>query len=304
MDHTYIEEKGLIELYHQGALPPEEEIQFEAHFVNCPQCIEELEAARSLRVGIRTMVAEDAMRLEAATRVGVLARLIQLAKRPGVIIGVFGAVAAMLLGAWWLSGEFERLHSAAELAASDADSWQQRFSTERENSRELERRLADLEAADGPQAEELRSQLQQAIEARDRHADEVATLKQPRWNTEVFILSVLRSGSGSEPNAVIDLHEVRDWLSLAVEVDLDPRVTSYRVEIFADTGKILWRRDELEPNAFETLMVSFPSSYFVAGSYRLTVTGLTAAGDEAKVGDFTFEISGKSGSDPTQNLGE
>ncbi|HEY0554696.1 MAG TPA: zf-HC2 domain-containing protein, partial [Thermoanaerobaculia bacterium] len=62
MDHPYIESHGLIELYHQGALPPDEESRFEEHFVGCGECMEQLELARGLQKGIRAMAAEDAAR--------------------------------------------------------------------------------------------------------------------------------------------------------------------------------------------------------------------------------------------------
>ena len=74
MDHDYIAEHSLIERYHQGSLPPEEEARFEAHFVGCPQCTEELELARGFRLGIRTVAAEEAARLQGLARAGILAR--------------------------------------------------------------------------------------------------------------------------------------------------------------------------------------------------------------------------------------
>ena len=66
MDHAYIESHGLIELYHQGALTPDEESRFEEHFVDCGECMEQLELARGLQRGLRSVAAEDAARINRA----------------------------------------------------------------------------------------------------------------------------------------------------------------------------------------------------------------------------------------------
>jgi len=60
MDHTTIESQGLVERYHRGLLPPDEEAEFEEHFVDCSQCMEQLELARGLQRGLKTMATEDA----------------------------------------------------------------------------------------------------------------------------------------------------------------------------------------------------------------------------------------------------
>ena len=57
MDHDYIAEGGLVERYHQGSLPPDEEARFEEHFVGCPECTEQLELARGFQRGLKAVVA-------------------------------------------------------------------------------------------------------------------------------------------------------------------------------------------------------------------------------------------------------
>jgi anti-sigma factor RsiW len=58
MEHTYIEENSLIDRYVRGTLSPEERLPFEEHFLDCPQCLEQLEIASSLRDAIRISAAE------------------------------------------------------------------------------------------------------------------------------------------------------------------------------------------------------------------------------------------------------
>lgn len=92
---------------------------------------------------------------------------------------------------------------------------------------------------------------------------------------------------------VVSLGVVRDPGD-AVEIRLDPEkeavllslelpmvgAARYRVTLRDDAGEVLWRRDGLEPNLYDTLLVALPSSFLVPGSYRITVEELPAAEGE------------------------
>lgn len=75
IDHAAITERSLIERYVQGTLPPDEEERFEAHFLECAECQEALEAQRGFVRGIKTVAAEEAART--AVRVGLAAWLVR-----------------------------------------------------------------------------------------------------------------------------------------------------------------------------------------------------------------------------------
>jgi anti-sigma factor RsiW len=70
MDHVYIDEKSLIDRYVRGTLPVEERDAFEAHFLDCAECLSELEMARSLREGIRIAASDQAVRPAPAPNAG------------------------------------------------------------------------------------------------------------------------------------------------------------------------------------------------------------------------------------------
>src|SRR5260370_30891108 len=53
MEHSHIEEKSLIDRYVRGTMPLDERAAFEEHFLDCRQCLEELEVARSLRDALK-----------------------------------------------------------------------------------------------------------------------------------------------------------------------------------------------------------------------------------------------------------
>ncbi|MGB6942986.1 MAG: zf-HC2 domain-containing protein [Bryobacteraceae bacterium] len=58
MDHSRIEEQNLIDRYVRGTLPAAERAEFEEHFVECAECQEQIQIAKSLRLAVRESVAE------------------------------------------------------------------------------------------------------------------------------------------------------------------------------------------------------------------------------------------------------
>jgi len=53
MQHSQIEEQNLIDRYVRGTMPAAERAEVEAHFVDCAECQEQLDIAKSLRQAIR-----------------------------------------------------------------------------------------------------------------------------------------------------------------------------------------------------------------------------------------------------------
>jgi anti-sigma factor RsiW len=51
--HSHIEEQNLIDRYVRGTMPAAERTEFEDHFVDCTECQEQIEIAKSLRQAIR-----------------------------------------------------------------------------------------------------------------------------------------------------------------------------------------------------------------------------------------------------------
>jgi hypothetical protein len=79
VDHTYVEEHGLLEAYLADRLSDSERDAFEAHYFACATCIEQLEAAEDFRDGMRQVAAEETARGSAViARVGLLAAVARL----------------------------------------------------------------------------------------------------------------------------------------------------------------------------------------------------------------------------------
>lgn len=58
MDHSYIDERNLVDGYLMGTLPSEELDAFEEHLVDCARCLDRLEEARIWRDALKRSVAE------------------------------------------------------------------------------------------------------------------------------------------------------------------------------------------------------------------------------------------------------
>jgi len=58
MDHAQIEENNLIDRYVRGTMPVDLRAAFEEHFLDCPECLEQLDLAGSLREGLRLSAAD------------------------------------------------------------------------------------------------------------------------------------------------------------------------------------------------------------------------------------------------------
>src|SRR4051812_31811731 len=205
MDHTYIEENGLVERYYQGLLPPEEEARFEEHFVGCPQCTEQLELARGFQRGVKSMVAEDAARAT-LIQAGLFA---WLARRSRLAQWGLALAALLILGlpVVWFASEGRSLRQTVAAL-------QQRWQNREQEAADLQKHLADSEA----KRRELESKLAQA--------------KPPERSPGLLPVVLLTAVRGpGEPEATIDLSRMGDLVALAVDPGADARFASYRVTL-------------------------------------------------------------------------
>lgn len=253
MDHAYIEEHGLIDLYHRGQLPPEEEAGFEEHFVGCADCQERLQMARGFQRGLKTVVAEE------ITQAGLLAWLVR--RRWLAVAALILAAVLPVLG--YLAGSRETAPLNTEA------SWRQLYEKERRD------------------AEGLRERLEQSERQRVAHLPETPAPPSPLVNTPVFLLTAVR---GEDEAASVKVES--GYFSLAVDAGDDPRFESYRVTITDAQGKRVFREAGLKPNALEALLLTFPAGFFKPGEHRLALEGIKPDGGAAELGGYSFRIVG------------
>jgi len=92
MDHLRIEERNLIDRYVRGTMPAAERVEFEDHFVDCAECQEQIEIAKSLRQAVRESVTEQVR--EPRRRFGW--RWVAVAASAGLLMAVAAGTAFLL----------------------------------------------------------------------------------------------------------------------------------------------------------------------------------------------------------------
>lgn len=264
MDHTYIEERGLIDLYHRGQIPPEEEVEFEEHFVGCAECQEKLALARGFQRGLKVVVAEDAAR--AIAQVSVAAWLRRRWRAAALLILI-----AALPALGFLIGSRETRMAVA--------SWKERWESERQSASKLERLLAESERQ--RQEERLRHEREQKLAQVTPAPRDTPS---PLINTPLILLTAVR-GEGEAPVVRIGKNA---YVSLAVDAGDDPRFESYRISI---TGPRAFRQTGLKPNALEAILLTFPASYLPTGSYQLKLEGVLPDGAVVELGRHPFRVA-------------
>jgi hypothetical protein len=236
--------------------------------------MEQLELARGFQKGLKTLVAEDAVRaVVSAGLFAWLARRGRLAQW-GVALAVL-VLAAALPALWLLAG-----------GQGERQEWRARLEAQRRSNQELEHRLNESESRRSEERRELEAKIAQA-----KPPEAPRGLAGPLVNTPVFLLSALRSDDGKP--ATIDLSRAGDALALAVDVGGDLRFATYRATITKAGGGTVFRQSGLKPNALEALMITFPASFFPPGDYRLRVEGVKPDGSASEIGGYPFRVAGK-----------
>jgi hypothetical protein len=280
MDHDYIADHGLVERYHQGSLAPDDEARFEEHFVGCPECTAQLELARGFQRGLKAMVAVDVAKaavVQAVAQAGLFAWLARRGRAAQWGVAVAALLVLFVLGVLpvlWLRGELTRSQliaialkgrgNAQERTAADL---QKRLAASEANRRDLEAKLAQGRPPEAPHG----------------LAASVA-------NLSVALLTAVR-GPG-EPAATIDLAKAGDLVALAVDPGADARFVTYRVTL-TQAGVTVYRQSGLKLNSLETVMITFPATFFAPGEYRLRLEGVETDGTVAEIGGYPFRVVGK-----------
>jgi hypothetical protein len=99
MDHQFIEDRDVVWRYLTDRLEPEEVVDFEDHFVDCPNCLEALETEGDLQRALRHMPPARTSPAESGTRTPQRVRS----------LAAWTAAAAVLVAAVSLGGAYVRM---------------------------------------------------------------------------------------------------------------------------------------------------------------------------------------------------
>src|SRR5215813_3720293 len=149
MEHAHFDENDTAERYVTGRISAEERAGFEAHFVDCPRCLDRIEAAEGLRAGIaRAAVSEHRRSLPFG--------MPRRSRAPAIAMALAASVLLVLGASVGLSLRTARRAEAAQAAQRLGDAEQKLGAAEAELRQERETRTA----LEDQLARERRPQLQ------------------------------------------------------------------------------------------------------------------------------------------------
>ncbi|HKP38366.1 MAG TPA: hypothetical protein VJT71_16015 [Pyrinomonadaceae bacterium] len=276
MNHLQIEESNTVDRYLLGRLPAEEQSQFEEHFVDCQECLDRLETSASFRRGVKTVVAEDALRTGAYVQAGVLAWLMRRNRWQQTVLLLIAIFLLVGPSAFFIMKN-RRVQEELDGARRDSLEWQRQYEAQQKKGSELERELQ--------QAKQNSEQREQTLP--DEPEKELVP---PQSRVPVFALNIVRGASSSEPANQISIPRSASSVVLSLELESDPDVRSYRATISTADNRVVSVAKDLKPQSRDTLKVTVKSELMKPNDYQLALEGLTKEGSYVSQGKYYFRV--------------
>jgi hypothetical protein len=283
MTHAYIDEHDLVSRYAMNKLSAEELAAFEAHLIDCVECLDRLDQTTALRDGLRKVAAADAVpsdaaRADASLAIGARAdaapayaalgpgRPVRPAARGGWSLPLGLAAAAVLVAA--VAGvativPMRRQLSRATTAAAD---WQRRYDEAGRTAGALQDRLtaAERELTQRPAAASIQA------------------------SVPVFSLGIVRSGEGSPQ---ISIPASAPFIVISVELPGATGFLEYRAVLANAAGQPVWRADQLRPTSPDALGIGLNTRLIPPGDYVLTLEGVGRQGRTVPLSHYRFRVT-------------
>jgi hypothetical protein len=267
MDHDYIEAHDVSSRYVAGRLPDGEEREFEAHLVDCQQCLDAVESEMSLRDGLRIVGSESAPQPAAPA-----APPPSTAPRAHAFLRA--AAAVLLAVSVGLGASLAR--STGELRDARAARIEQQHRAEQaeQTAGALEKRLADR-----PAPSDART----------------ASRTEPVLPAAVFALTTVR-GSGSADVDPVNRIRIDGGAKLVVFSLEIPPVTAaadYEVSLKDRAGRLVWSGGPFPPSPSDSLGVAIDPALLPGGDYVLELSQRSAAGRLTLIGRYPFRVAAR-----------
>jgi hypothetical protein len=289
MEHSYIEKHDIVGRYLSGRLSGEELIRFEEHFLNCQQCVGQVETTEDIRCGLRTAAAEEAWLSKVHSHAGFLAWIVRLRRARRA---TFLAIAVLLIApiawlAWMWNSARRELIEARQASLA----WQRSYEHNAQAARDLATEMQAREKRISDERDRLAAQLKSEREAWARLPHPLNRAIGGETVVPVFTLSMVRDISPdlSEPVDEITLSPLSKFI-LLLELEADPDLQSYRAVVLTADGRNVWNRDDLRPKSKDGLALSLNSNMFKPDTYLLTLEGLTTERRYKLIAKYIFRV--------------
>lgn len=266
IDHDYIADQDLVGRYMAGTLPFDERARFEAHFVDCPKCLDALDDVEPFQKALHAFAVEGA-RATSVTPAMTLVAPPEVVAAPAPAgrwqtwvarAGALAAVAVIAVGAV----ELARVQRSLARATAEGEIVERQLGESEQRVRELTPRNAGrAEAAASPGA-------------------------------LVFPLIKTRGDSSEFPQNRVRLSGNTAWVILVADLDAGSVKNRYRATLDTIAGLKVWSNDQLTASSADSIAVAVPPTVLASGDYVLWLDEQAASSDEWRpAGSYTFRVT-------------
>lgn len=287
MNHDYIKEFNLIDQYVLGKLSTDEAEKFEDHFIDCPECVEQLNITRKFIQDLKGLAVQETL-LSGKMRAPVIRRWhVQLipfrswAVIAGCCILVAGIFVVFAVRRW------TQVKAELRQTKEDASAIRRQYQRELETAAESEKQHQEARQQLVQRVDELEQKLKTEAAA---NQSSVRGSKAPEVNFPIYALVSVARGQVPAPVEIAPpASSSRFALSIPVE---DPKgFSAYRVIILDHRGVKVFSEGGFKPDAYHALSLSLNSKSLIPGTYDLRVEGLTPPNNWNTVGSYPFRIA-------------
>jgi hypothetical protein len=267
MTHAYIEAHDVTSRYATGRLTADEERDFEAHLLDCPQCLEDVECETGLREGLREVAKESAVPVPMTSR--------RVRWRPPVMPAFLAAAAAILLATSISLGiAWSRSSAALQTARAEREALAGRAAQAEQSAAATERQLADAQ----------------------RRATEAATGSKaaPVGPASIFALTSVRdaSAAGAPINQIVVSGD-SGLIVFSLDLPNPSERAQYSVALKDRAGRIAWTGGPYRATSPDVLAVAVDSKLLAPGDYTLELQQQTGPQPPTLVGRYPLRISAR-----------
>jgi hypothetical protein len=276
MKHEQIEKSNLVDRYLMGKLLAEESASFEEHFVDCPQCIAQLQTTKNFMQGLRVFASEHALQIDRRQPSWQFPLMLFRWAMACLLI-------AAAVGAFFVAGYTRRLRAEVNQAESLSRQLEQRYENERQTADRKHQETESQRAA-------LEARLKNEQAQRAKMAADSGRRMPSAGNLSLFVLT---SATRGEPEAIkkIIIRRSSTMVGFSVSLEEEQQFENYQITIFDDQHRVVFKNRRTPPDReLNSLPIYFKPGRFRPGIYSLIVKGIKKGGESEVVGNYPFSI--------------
>lgn len=279
MDHGYIEENDIADLYLMHKLSPEECEQFELHFMDCDQCFRLVEEIQEVRELLNTIDPAKIKRANVSASRYSLASLAWLKPRRAIVVPAI-AILILITALLLLIIDNRRLRNEVNQVRAMQVSPPPQPEPEQEGDQQH-----------APPDEPTPPKTSSPSQVTNPKPGDLASMQQSQINMPIYTLQSARRGEQGGNEEVVNevvIPRSPGWFVISLPLATKGKYESYRASIVAGK-KLKWHAGGLQPNNYNTFVLGFLSTRFQPGDYLLNLEGVNRERSEP-VANYPFRI--------------